>query len=106
MRGMTVDEGDLEVTPVAQAPDAGQQPEHLPRLPDGWRRAMLVCAVIVAIGVAFIAYQEVQQTRFQRRSDCFAKTFAESNGTSDQSVVAAQRRCFGLEPRPSTTAPD
>lgn len=101
---MTVDDGDLESAPVSQVPES--QLEQLRRSPDAWRRAMLVCAVALVFVAVFIAYQEAEQTKLQRRSDCFAKTFAESNGASDRSMVAAQRRCFGLEPRPRTTATD
>jgi hypothetical protein len=106
MRCMTVDDGDLESTPVSEAPHDSQQPEQLPRSSDGWRRAMLVCAVFVAIVAVFIAYQEAEQTRLQRRQDCFAQTFAGSNARSERSLVAAQRRCFGLPQQPGTTAPD
>jgi len=81
--------------------------------------AMLACAtvvaiaaVVVAIASAIIAYQEAQQTRYQRQQDCVAKLFASFPTfptvlarTQQQQVDQARRRCYGLPPTATITAP-
>src|SRR2546430_16814978 len=75
------------------------------------RAAMLACAavvaiaaVVVAIAAVVIAYQEAQQTRFQRRNDCVAKFFAAfPNDPSGQLIEQARRRCYGLSLTSTTT---
>jgi hypothetical protein len=100
---VNVDRNDLE--PLGpQGPD--EQPAKRPRLSEWWRLAMLTCAVIVAIAAVFIAYQEAQQTRYQRRQDCIARFYAGlGSDRAGQLVVDAQRRCYGLPTMATTTAP-
>ena len=72
---------------------------------------MLVCPVIVTFAAVFIAYQEAQQTKYQRSQHCISRFVAgfENNGadnTGSRRLFAdAQRRCYGLPPTPTTTIP-
>jgi hypothetical protein len=83
--------------------------------PSTQRPTMRACAMVVAIAVVVvaiaavvIAYQEAQQTRFQRRQDCLAASFAalpvETFGNDNAGpVIEARRRCYGLSPTSTTT---
>ena len=103
---MTTDGDDLESLDP-ERPDHIKQPMR-PRLSALWPLAMLACAVVVAIAAVIIAYQEAQQTKFQRRQDCIGRSYADlgRRGSDQELVIEAQRRCYGVPNTTTTTAAD